>query len=59
MAIEEMSELTKELTKAIRGQEYKEAIAEEIADVRIMLEQLELIFDCKKNVNAWKNEKLE
>ena len=34
--IEEMSELTKAITKAMRGKENKADIAEEIADVQIM-----------------------
>jgi len=45
MAIEEMSELTKELTKNLRGKENIIQVCEEIADVEIMLEQLKVIFD--------------
>ena len=37
MAFEEMSELQKELCKAARGKQNKAEIAEEIADVQIML----------------------
>ena len=59
MGVEEMSELMKELMKAMRGKENKEAIAEEIADVQIMIEQLELIFDCKDDVALFKIKKLE
>jgi NTP pyrophosphatase (non-canonical NTP hydrolase) len=48
MAIEEMSELTKEICKYKRFQEkehnYRESIKEEIADVLIMIEQLKYIF---------------
>lgn len=44
MVIEEMSELTKELCKFFRGQDNLDAIAEETADVAIMLEQLQMIF---------------
>ena len=40
VAIEEMSELTKELTKHMRGEDNKEAMTEEIADVYIMIEQV-------------------
>ena len=50
IAIEEMSELTKELTKAIRGYDKQVNFIEEIADVRIMLEQSEIIFDCHNEV---------
>ncbi len=46
VAIEEMSELTKELVKHRRGQRNILRIAEEIADVEIMLEQLKMIFKC-------------
>jgi len=42
MAIEEMSELTKELLKDLRGKSC--SIQEEIVDVEIMLEQLKEIF---------------
>lgn len=40
VAIEEMAELTKTLTKHLRGKTDLEAITEEIADVEIMLEQV-------------------
>lgn len=44
MVIEEMSELTKELLKNRRGKENRSMIADEMADVYIMLEQLKFIF---------------
>ena len=44
VAIEELSELQKELCKAIRGKFHYEHMAEEIADVYIMLEQIEMIY---------------
>ena len=50
IAIEEMSELTKELTKTIRGYDRRNKIIEEIGDVRIMLEELEMIFNCEDEV---------
>ena len=40
MAVEEMSELTKEICKIKRGKMDLDALADEIADVTIMLEQL-------------------
>lgn len=40
MVFEEMSELQKELCKHARGKDNQEAIAEEIADVQIMLGQM-------------------
>lgn len=59
VAIEEMSELTKELCKVSRGEENAAHIAEEIADVRIMLDQMEILFDCRKQVELIESEKLE
>lgn len=44
MLIEEMSELTKEICKDFRRQGNITAIAEEIADVEIMLEQAKMIY---------------
>lgn len=44
VAIEEMSELIKELLKNRRGKENRSMIADEMADVYIMLEQLKFIF---------------
>ena len=44
VAIEEMSELTKELCKSKRGLDRRLEIAEEIADVEIMLEQLKMYY---------------
>lgn len=45
MVIEEMSELAKEICKHWRGRDNLDAIASEIADVKIMLEQLCLIYN--------------
>ena len=45
MVIEEMSELSKEICKYKRGKDNKENIADEIADVLIMIEQLHVICD--------------
>lgn len=62
VAIEEMSELTKELTKFLRGNTgnvNREHIAEEMADVYIMLEQLLIIFDNKADVCEWKDIKIK
>ena len=44
VAVEEMAELTKEIIKHKRGVDNLQQLAEEIADVEIMLEQLKLIF---------------
>jgi len=63
MAIEEMSELTKEICKYERFQEkehnYRENIKEEIADVLIMIEQLKYIFKyTKEDIDLIKQKKL-
>ena len=59
IAIEEMSELTKELCKNGRGQENATHIAEEIADVQIMLRQMVMLFDCAGQVETFRRYKLE
>lgn len=58
IAIEEMAELTKEICKNFRGEENVNQIAEEIADVKIMLAQLEFLFCCSDKVNKWIDIKL-
>ena len=59
VSIEEMSELTKELCKNGRGQENTTHIAEEIADVEIMLRQMVMLFDCAGQVGTFRRYKLE
>ena len=54
---EEMSELQKELCKRARGKDNREAIAEEIADVQIMLEQMMILHDCEDLVEVQKFKK--
>lgn len=58
VAVEELSELTKEICKYKRYGNNIDHIAEEVADVEIMLEQLKLIFNCSDSVEAWKQKKL-
>lgn len=63
MCIEEMSELTKELCKNWRAgkqntPEQIEHICEEIADVRNMIDQMQLIFG-EKRVDEIRKEKIE
>lgn len=53
-AIEELSELIRALARC----DDKENIAEEMADVRIMLDQLEIIFDNHDRVRQIEYEKL-
>lgn len=59
IAIEEMAELIKEICKWFRGKADINAIAEESADVSIVLEQLQLIHDIKSGMNRYREEKLE
>lgn len=59
VCMEEMAELIKELTKDIRNKGNIEHIAEEIADVMIMLEQMILIFNCDVEVQNYRLQKLE
>lgn len=56
MAIEEMSELTKEICKIKRGQFDREYILEEMADVQIMLWQMNIIFG---DPEEWIEKKIE
>ena len=59
-AVEEMAELTKALMKYRYSNDdqgrFKEVV-DEIADVGIMLEQLILIFDCRKEVEIAQEKK--
>lgn len=59
ISIEECSELQKEITKIIRKKGDLTNLAEEIADVEIMLEQLKLIFTIHDKVIEQKGEKIE
>lgn len=49
VAIEELSELQKELCKYLRGKATIENIYEEVADVEIIVEQLKLFFNLSNN----------
>lgn len=44
VAIEEMSELQKELTKFLRGNGKKKNLTEEVADALIMITQVQIIY---------------
>lgn len=67
MAIEEMSELTKALLKHRRAERFgqydmdkvQNSVSEEIADVLIMLEQLQIIFCNRCRVERIIGEKIE
>ncbi|HPW95916.1 MAG TPA: hypothetical protein PK557_02960 [Paludibacteraceae bacterium] len=58
VAIEELSELQKELTKDLRGNANDEHIAEEMADVEIMLEQLKIMYGNDEEVKRYKELKI-
>ena len=58
MLLEEMSELQKEICKHWRGEDNVLHIAEEVADVEIMLEQIKMIFDIDPDVEAQRNYKV-
>ena len=59
VAFEEMSELQKELCKHLRGSGSQENIAEEIADVEIMIEQMKMIFNCESSVLQVREKKVK
>jgi NTP pyrophosphatase (non-canonical NTP hydrolase) len=59
VAIEELSELTKEICKQRRGIGGITSLAEELADVEIMCEQLRYIFGIDSEVDTWKESKLK
>lgn len=58
MLMEEMAELQKELCKHARGNDNRVAIAEEIADVLIVLEQMMLLHSCAGLTADFKARKL-
>lgn len=57
IAIEECSELIQAITHKHRGRKHN--LAEEIADVEIMLEQLKIINGCSEEVEQVKRYKIE
>ena len=64
-AIEEFAELQQVLAKictipdSFKENTIKSSVYSEIADVEIMLEQLKIIFDCKKDVEKWVDYKIQ
>lgn len=58
MLLEEMSELQKEICKSWRGANNVDHIAEEIADVEIMLDQLKLMTGSVDKVKTFREQKL-
>ena len=59
MVFEEMAELQKELCKSLRGKENRIEIAEEMADVEIMLEQMKILYNAENLVESNKKYKLK
>lgn len=59
MLFEEMAELQNAVCKHGRGRSTAAEIAEEIADVEIMLEQMKIIFECRGLSESIKHEKIE
>ena len=59
VAIEECAELQKELTKALRGNLNSDHLAEEMADVQIMLWQLCCVFNVGGQMTDWITKKIE
>ena len=59
VALEELSELQKEICKALRGQRNTMHLAEEVADATIMLEQVRQIFNINESVCNIMDSKIE
>ena len=59
VCMEEMGELIKELSKDIRGKGNRKCIAEEIADVQIMVEQMVRYYECLDLIKEYKHKKLQ
>ncbi len=59
MVFEEMAELQKELCKHERGKNNVEQIAQEIADVQIMLDQMILLHNCEDAVKTYRKSKID
>lgn len=56
---EEMSELQDAMCKQMDGRDSNSHVAEEIADVLLVLEQMIILHDCEQEVIKIKEEKLE
>ena len=59
VALEELSEVQKEICKVMRGESNLDHLAEEIADATIMLEQIRLIFNLNDLVCEKMDEKVQ
>ena len=58
VVLEELSELMKEVCKVKRNIGHIDHLAEEVADVEIMCEQLRYLFSIDADVDDWKEYKL-
>lgn len=58
VALEELSELQKEICKDLRDEGDDDAIAEEMADVQIVLAHLEMMYNNAERVADFRKEKL-
>jgi len=59
VAMEELAELIKEISKVIRGNKNADGMIEEIADVLIMIEQLKLMYNISdEEIQSEINDKL-
>ena len=58
MLLEEMAELQKEICKFWRGSDNAEQIAEEVADVEIMLAQVKMMFDIADEAARYRKDKV-
>lgn len=58
VALEELSELQKEICKRLRGMENQEHLTEEMADVEIMLWQLKYMLQNENEVEEWIDRKV-
>lgn len=58
MVFEELGELITKLSRVIRGRINIDDLAEEIADVEIMLEQLQFIYNLEEEISDLKIKKL-
>ena len=59
VAMEELGELIQAISKRARGKDNRDNLAEEIADVEIMLEQLKHCYGCHIQANDHKRRKLD
>ncbi len=57
-AIDEMSELTQNLTKVLRGKADFDLVDQKVADVEILTKCLKVAFNNERRVRAWKEKKI-